>query len=85
MAPPDLFMLRPQQITAYPYTRTRSCLQSTATLPSQQRHFYILREMGLQTEHHLSSTKQPAINKKQTKNRVTPLMKATDARPLVSP
>lgn len=41
--------------------------------------------MGLQTQHHLSSTKPACYQQKQTKNCVTPLMKATDAKPLVSP
>lgn len=46
--------------------------------------FYILHEMGVQTEHHLSSTQTAHYQQKQTKNCVTPLMWATDAKPLVS-
>lgn len=45
----------------------------------------ILCEMGLQTERHLSSTQTACYQQKQTKNCVTPLMWATDAKPLVSP
>ena len=51
----------------------------------RRQDFYILCEMGLQTEHHLSSTQTACYQQKQTKNCVTPLMWATDAKPLVSP
>lgn len=84
MTPRDLFMPLSHQITAYPYTRPRSCSQSTATLASRQARFYIVCEMGLQTQHHLSSTQTACYQQKQPKNCVAPLMKATDAKPLVS-
>lgn len=62
-APFDLFMSCSHQYAVYPYMR-----------PSAAEIFYILCELGPQTEHHLSSTQTACYQQKQTKNCVTSLM-----------
>lgn len=76
----------PHQYTADPYMRP-SIVGCNLRLRSHysSRDSYILCEMGPQTERHLSSTQTACYQQKQTKNCVTPLMWATDAKPLVSP
>lgn len=64
--------------------RASSCLFSPCHAHITAAAFLHSCRIGLQTRHHLSSSQTPRHHDHSAKNGVAPLMKATDAHPLVS-
>lgn len=64
--------------------RASSCLFSPCHAHITAAAFLHSCRIGLQTRHHLSSSQTPRHQKRRAKNCVAPLMKTTDAHPLVS-
>lgn len=82
--PPNLFISCSPLIPTHLYMRASSCLFSPCHAHITAAAFLHSCRIGLQTRRHLSSSQTQRHHNQQAKNCVAPLMKATDARPLVS-